>query len=682
MKINLILPSRLLFWRWVLAITTPLAWLSLGSAFSLAEKLGLAPLASKTWLILLSVLALTGAISLSVLILSFTPFRKHLAALHFHGIIPDNLRWLGYPVLLAALLAYPSIIFHPYYGDLLAKQVGIRLFLFWILALLGMIGVQLAFGRQNTNNNHWSTALIITILAQACLLRVALYLPDISTYPFALGWSETSRFYYPALFISQSIFGKPFAWPILHPSLHFLLIPPYLFSAPLWFHRFWQVALRFLLVGLIAPALIHRLNNRFPQPLDHRLKKLNPHHWLIGLWIFLTLFTLPLYLHLAVPVFILLWGFSTSDNLARRSWFWLIVASIWAGVSRINWYPLPGLLAAALYFLEVPVQKKSWAYLIKPAVWFTVSTAIAFLSMQVYIALSGVPNPADFFTSLSSTKLWDRLLPNESYSLGVLPGIIIFSLPFWLILGSARHRFEKDERLRVVLLLGELLILFGGGLLVSTKIGGGADIHNMDAYAVLLLVITTSLIFGRHEPDHASPSAISNNLAPVLHWSIAALLVLIPAWFSILGWASFWQYNPANAQATLAALQQRVDQVNATGGEILFITQRHLISMHMLSGVKLIPEYEREELMEMAMSQNEAHLQIFRSDLEKHRFAAIIVDPLRFNLVGEQDAMGAENNAWTRSVVKKILCNYKQSAIFSADRIAIYIPQTGDQVCP
>ena len=86
--------------------------------------------------------------------------------------------------------------------------------------------------------------------------------------------------------------------------------------------------------------------------------------------------------------------------------------------------------------------------------------------------------------------------------------------------------------------------------------------------------------------------------------------------------------------------------------------------------------------VEMAMAQNDTYLQRFRTDLENHRFAAIVVDPLRYNLVGEQDAMGAENNAWTRAVVKKVLCNYQQAAIFPADRIAIYVPQVGTQKCP
>ena len=86
--------------------------------------------------------------------------------------------------------------------------------------------------------------------------------------------------------------------------------------------------------------------------------------------------------------------------------------------------------------------------------------------------------------------------------------------------------------------------------------------------------------------------------------------------------------------------------------------------------------------MEMTMAQNESYLQGFRTDLEDHRFAAIIVDPLRYNFVGDADAMGAENNAWTRAVVKKVLCNYQPENIFPADRIAIYVPQTGGQNCP
>jgi hypothetical protein len=227
-------------------------------------------------------------------------------------------------------------------------------------------------------------------------------------------------------------------------------------------------------------------------------------------------------------------------------------------------------------------------------------------------------------------------------------------------------------------ILAALAVLFVGGIFVSMKIGGGADLHNMDAYAVMLLVVAASLVFGRlGQPGNGQMPGLR-----ALPWGVVALLVLVPAWLNLRGTASFWQYDWAESQVTLTALQQKVDSVNAQGGQILFITQRHLIAMKMLDNVTLIPEYEREELMEMAMANNEAYLKTFRADMEAHRFAAIVVDPLKFNLVGEEDAMGAENNAWTRAVVKKVLCNYKLDELFAADRIAIYVPQDGAQQCP
>ena len=664
-------PARLTFLRLILAATGLLAWLAAWDAFSLAQKLGIAPLTSKTWLALLGGLIVLGALSLLLLAITFTAWPDFL---NRKPGFARTTGWLGWPMLLLGLLFYPLCLLHPYYGELLSRLIWLRMFIFWMMTLLAAQGLKLVVWRGSQ-----ATALITALLLQTALTRLALYLPDISAYPFAMSWSETSRFYYPALFISKKIFGADFSWPILHPSLHLLLTPPYMLGAPLWFHRFWQVGLRIVLLGLIAPALLSRFK------IESRTADMR---WLAGLWICIYLLTLPLYLHLAVPVLIMLWGFSFRDEHRARMWVCLVLASIWAGLSRLNWYPLPGMLAVALYVLETPVGKKGWRYLLKPGLWFLASTGLAFLSMQIYIRLSGVANPVDFYTSLSSAKLWFRLWPNESYWLGVLPGILIFSLPVWLGLGLAvRQRNQEWHILRIGLLLAELLALFVGGLLVSLKIGGGADIHNMDAYAVLLLVIFVVVIFdgGRVAPENVIDRANQTGAVPQAPWgntALLTLLALIPAWFAVQDTAGFWQYDPAKAQATLTALQQRVDSVNAQGGELLFITQRQLISMHMLNNVKLIPEYEREELMEMAMAQNEAYLQVFRADLEAHRFAAIIVDPLRFNFAGEQDAMGAENNAWSRYVVKRILCNYKQDAIFPADRIVIYVPQVGAQQCP
>lgn len=655
-------PARESFWRILLGMIPPVSLLSLWQLWTLAAKLKIAPLASKSWLAGLGLLALIGILSLVLFILIWSPQRERVldwleGALKITG----PWRWLGLPALLVALTGSSFVLFHTYYGDLLREQDWVCFLVFLLLALLGMNALKIlrpAFS--------WPVAFLVTVLLQITVYRISLYIPEISAYPFAMGWSETSRFYWPSLFVSPFVYGQRYPWPILHPTLHLVLIPPYLFNAPLWFHRFWQVAVRFLLVGLIAPALLFRLK------IKNSLLR-----WLTGIWIFVYLFTFSLYLHLAVPVFIILWGFSATNQ--RRTWIAVVVASIWAGLSRLNWYPVPGMLAAILFFLEVPSQGKNiWLYLLRPALWFIVGMGIAFVVQGLYIAFSGIPNAGYFYTSLSSTKLWDRLWPNPSYPLGILLGIAIFSSALWLVIGFRLWQRRSEWRLLRLSLIGlALLVLFLGGIVVSLKIGGGADLHNMDAYAVLLMVVAAYLYFGRYSPENGEKAASFD-----FHWSVVALLVLVPAFFIVQMKSALYEYDPVQSQATLVALQQRVDAVNSQGGEVLFITQRHLIAMHMLTNVKLIPEYEREELMEMAMADNESYLQTFRTDLENHRFAAIVVDPLLINFQGEGEAMGAENDAWTRYVAKRILCTYQQAEAFTNDHIVIYIPQTGPQQCP
>jgi hypothetical protein len=676
-------PSRLTFWRIILGILPPVVFFSLAQLWALAAKLNIAPLKSISWLIGLGLLALIGLLSLGLFLLTWSGWREKLFnALEAGEKITGPLRWLAWPALLVALTGSSFIIFHGYYSDLLRSQDWVRLLIFILLALLGMNALKIGWPALS-----WPAALLVTILLQTATYQILHYLPEISDYPFAMGWSETSRFYWPSLFLSESIYGQRVPWPILHPSLHLTLLPPYLFNAPLWFHRFWQVSIRFVLVALIAPALLSRLK------MDSEKRALR---WLFGLWIVVYLFTLPLYLHLAVPVFIMLWGFPTDDNDKRRGWIALIAASIWAGLSRLNWYPMPGILAVVLFLMERPwtslppqgVDRRPsdlppstvhrLRSLIRPLLWFVTSTAIAFATQRIYIALSGIQNAGDFYTSLSSSLLWNRLWPNASYWLGLVPAVVIFSAPLWLVLAISLWQRRGDwHPLRVGLIGLALLGLLAGGILVSLKIGGGADLHNTDAYAILLLIVGAYLLLGRYTTENGEKPV------PVrFHWAVAALLVFIPAWFVFQSKGALPAYDPAQAQATLTALQHRVDSVNAQGGEILFITQRHLIAMKMLDHVQLIPEYEREELMEMAMAKNETYLQNFRSQLESHRFAAIIVDPLSINFVGEGDAMGAENDAWTRYVGKRILCTYQQAEIFPADRIAIYVPQEGANQCP
>ena len=400
--------------------------------------------------------------------------------------------------------------------------------------------------------------------------------------------------------------------------------------------------------------------------------------WLVGLWMFLFLFMGPVYFHLTIPVILLLLGFSRDDD--RRTWIVVLLASIWCGWSRLNWYPMPGMIAAVLYLMEVPYRGKNiWGYLRKPALWFIVGTLTAYLSQRLYIALSGIPDSGIFYTSLASDLLWYRLWPNASYFLGILPGALLASLPVWIAMFVIiRSRKSDWHPLRLVLILGALLMLFLGGLVVSLKIGGGANLHNMDAYFSLLLIVFAYLVFARYRTEQDKPAQ------PVpLHWLLVVALIVMPAW-------SYLQFNiglgrpgdTPRTQAVLAELQERVGQVNARGGEMLFITQRHLISMHMLDGVTLVPEYEREDLMEIAMANDLQHIQAFREVMEDQRFSLIIVDPLNYNILSRRRSFAEENNVWVTRIMKHILCNYREEMSFPTDEIALYVPQEGPRHCP
>jgi len=659
---NIIWPSRVTFWRTLFACTAALIFLSISQILGSAPKLGVDLSASASWQSLIVILSLLGLASILLLVLTWSPYRERILSLVES---PERalakVSWLGILVLIVALTGFSLLYMIPFVQSLFGGMGWVRFLIFWSFSLVGMWGIKVV--RRET---LWLVALIAIVLCQSTLHLLLVYWPRVTDYPFAMGWSETSRFYFPSLFLSEKVYGQEYPWPILHPTLHLLLAPPYLFEAPLWFHRFWQVAIRYVLVGAVVPALMTRLS------IQGRVTR-----WLVGLWMFLFLFMGPVYFHLTIPVILLLLGFSREND--RRTWIAVILASIWCGWSRLNWYPMPGMIAAVLYLMEVPYRGKNlWSYLLKPALWFTAGTLTAYVAQRVYISLSGIPDSEIFYTSLASALLWYRLLPNASYFLGILPGALLASLPVWIVMYISIHWRKRDwHPTRLVLIFAALLVLFLGGLVVSLKIGGGANLHNMDAYFSLLLIVFSYFVFARYQPEAGgAPQPVS------LHWLLVVALIVMPAWSYLQFNIGFRTGDTPRTQQVLTRLQEYVSEAGAQGGEVLFITQRHLVSMHMLENMTLIPEYEREDLMEIAMANDIRHIQTFREDMQQQRFALIVVDPLNYNILSKQRSFAEENNVWVTRIMKHILCNYREEVVFPADEIALYVPQEGERQCP
>ena len=85
--------------------------------------------------------------------------------------------------------------------------------------------------------------------------------------------------------------------------------------------------------------------------------------------------------------------------------------------------------------------------------------------------------------------------PNATFGMGILLGIFIISLPLALLLVQTyKHKPFDLHPVRIFFGALGVLTFFIMGAIVSTKIGGGADLHNMDVYLVLLLLVSLYFI--------------------------------------------------------------------------------------------------------------------------------------------------------------------------------------------
>jgi hypothetical protein len=362
-----------------------------------------------------------------------------------------------------------------------------------------------------------------------------------------------------------------------------------------------------------------------------------------------------------------------------RSLVVVVVASLWAGISRINWFPVPAMLAVAIYLLEEPVlaYQDLAQYLKLPALWGAAGLVSALAAQIAYIPLSGnAANLEAFTSSLTADKLWYRLWPNGSYPLGVLPAILLVSGPLlivWLL--ALRGRLPQLHPLRRFGLAAMLLALFAGGLVVSVKIGGGGDLHNMDAYAVLSLLVAAFLIGGRAQSENTARGWGS------LAWPVSAIALVIPLFFLIPSLKPTPGFHEKMNQAALLQLKTLAEQAGQNG-PVLFLDQRHLLTFHQID-LPLVPDYEEVTLMEMAMSNNQPYLNRFYSDLKNHRFAAIVAG--KQNVGFKEDvAFSDENNVWNTRVSPYILCYYEPGTELQTDegKLEFFTPRAVAGSCP
>ncbi len=551
-----------------------------------------------------------------------------------------------------------------------------RLWLFlqsvwWIGAILYL---------RNEGRENLPLTILRALLMGGFCFSVGSFLPKVSTHPFSLDWSETSRYYYASLFFAEQVYGVKAAWSPLHPSRYLLQAIPFLFHPlPLWVHRFWQVVLWIGCSAGTSWLLVRRL----------RLEK---DRWLAWLYGYLFLMVGAVYYHLLViPALLFAFCATQFDNNRKNIHFGiaLLLASVWAGISRVNWLPMPAILFVTLYLLERPTHgQKIWRYLFAPFLISVASSLVGMLSSAAYVKLSG--NPANYFTSsFTSDLLWQRLLPNPTYYGGILLPIFFVSFPVILTLYEKRLQRLNLGWLRGIGLAAILGVLFLVGVIVSVKIGGGSNLHNFDGYLVVLWLILYYFAWGRvkseNESQTYSPLQRAENFgffgSLFVHregafWRVIhAWLVIAPLPFAIFQGGPVKTYPPERVEEALDALYSIVEKATDAHKEILFITERHLLTFGVLPNVPLVADYEKVWLMEMAMANHRQYLEKFYADLAKRRFAVIVSTQTYLSPQGDTGRFGDENRAWRKRVNRPVLCYYKPYLRFREFNFEILLPR-------
>jgi hypothetical protein len=527
----------------------------------------------------------------------------------------------------------------------------LRLWLFWMISLFTALII-----RRGRKGLSLGSALAFSMLFQAVVYEVCAYVFQVSTFPFSLdGWSESSRYYYASLLFAKSLYGSTLPLSIWHPTRYFLQSIPFLIPGlSLAVNRAWQTILFLGTTAATAFLLVRRLRitNAWTR-------------WLVAAWAFLFLFQGGVYFNLQVCVILVLAGFSLAHP--KRTWAIVIIASFWAGMSRINWFPVPAMLAGLLYFLEKPYGKndKLWTYFLSPVLWGVIGTGTALLGQAVYIRISGNSDVRSFGSSLTSDLLWYRLLPNPTYSPGILLALMIAALPVILIIVWSLRRKSFIAGWPFAGLVAYLAVLLLGGLVVSVKIGGGGELHNMDAFMVTLMVSGAYALFGG--------TGAGSMQREELPWWRLAFAILAPILFAAVPYLTLPSYDHARAEGELSTI--RADAETATqNGEVLFISQRHLVTFGMVP-VSLTPDYELLTLMEMAMSGNTPYLDQFSADMRAHRFSMIVAPEQKLIHKGAAYSFGEENDAWVEHISGAILCYYEPLETFKDLDVQLLVPR-------
>jgi hypothetical protein len=522
------------------------------------------------------------------------------------------------------------------------------------MAYLASIGLMAWLaGRKSTRQMEWRAFLTASILFGAVFCLAELFKYSVSS-PFSLYWSEGNRLWDNSIIFGRHLYDYPAdrRIPVLSNWVRMSLwgLPHLLPHVSIGFMRMWNGLVFSLPYMIFGWVLFRRKGEHFAV-------------WLaLGLWTFLFLNQGPIYTPLVLAAIVV--------ALARRAPLWLGfllvgAAGYYAAAGRYTWMFAPGMWAAVVALVETnPLGVRNTFDRWKRTVGLGLGgLAGGYLLPEAIKRVNAWRFGTEVRPSVASLEgastvlqrqplMWDRLWPNETYALGIVYGLLLAAGPLLALViymvASKRWRLDIWQKLA---LSGMLLAFLVVGIIVSVKIGGGSNLHNVDMFLI-------GLVF-------AGMLAWENGLREVVlsprrrTWAVTALtllLVLYPSWSTVQSARPLDLPDAQQAAYTVRLIQNYVNQ-GLEQGEVLFIDQRQLLTFGYID-VPLVPQYEKKLLMDNAMAEDEPYFNNFYKDLAEHRFALIVTEPLRLEFQGGVYHFGNENDAWVRWVAHPLMCYY------------------------
>lgn len=593
-----------------------------------------------------------------------------------------GLRWLL--SLLLVLLPWYFIYYSPWGG--LFTGFFTRTLLYGLV----VIATALLWTTERKTLLIWK-ALLLSLLFVAAGLVIGDAFVRVTSYPLALHWSEGNRLWDYSLLYGRQRYDYPagepiFAW--IDRGRQTLWGLPFLWSdLTIAGARAWSALMTTLPYALLGWFAFRPLKTA-------RLQ-----WFLAGLWALIFLNQGPIYAPLILSAILV--------AFARRQTLWIAIplvalAGTYAAASRFTWTFAPAMWAimlslsdAALLHRKLRWQDAGRAFVLGlSGLWSTGLPIITGILSSLFApapstgAVDATPGAQGVSsvqalqaTVTSQPFAWERMLPNDVFPPGIVLGLVVAIGPLVLLmLHLVRTKQWKITPLQRLVTLGALAAFLVVGLIASAKVGGGADLHNLDMLLVsLVLLAGVAWEAGLHQ--RLGEWAASN---PTLQMALVGML-LIPALFPLYSGAPL----DLPDDERLAYIMERIDANVACAvqhGPILFLDQRQLLTFRYQDRIPLQPEYEKKYVMDQALSANRAFFQEFVADLAAHKYALIVGELEDTVFRGRNpeygDSLAVENNAWKRWVSIPLLRYYESVHDFQDAGVETFMPIGRSFECP